>query len=198
MSTSGETADLMVRESIQITESAVKLAGLGAKNLAALLLAVANDQQKVAGKTNLKRLIQSGEEIALFSVKAEDLARFQKESKRYGVLYCPIINKAENTGMVEIMARARDVRQINHVLEQMGYLAKEVQKDSEKKSMNRVLSDRSFGLLENGVTDSHEAKGFMDKTERKQSVKKKLSEYKTRIEQKEMEKIKERKKEVVK
>ena len=39
MSTSGETADLMVRESIQITESAVKLAGLGAKNLAALLLA---------------------------------------------------------------------------------------------------------------------------------------------------------------
>ena len=37
MSTSGETADLLVRESIQITESAVKLAGLGAKNLAALL-----------------------------------------------------------------------------------------------------------------------------------------------------------------
>ena len=28
MSTSGETADLMVREGIQITESAVKLAGL--------------------------------------------------------------------------------------------------------------------------------------------------------------------------
>lgn len=35
MSTDGETADLVVREGIQITESAVKLAGLGAKNLAA-------------------------------------------------------------------------------------------------------------------------------------------------------------------
>ena len=35
MSTNGETADLMVREGIQITESALKLAGLGAKNLAA-------------------------------------------------------------------------------------------------------------------------------------------------------------------
>lgn len=32
MSTSGETADLVVKESIQITESAVKLAGLGAKS----------------------------------------------------------------------------------------------------------------------------------------------------------------------
>ena len=29
MSTNGETADLVVREGIQITESAVKLAGLG-------------------------------------------------------------------------------------------------------------------------------------------------------------------------
>ena len=45
MSTSGETADLMVKEGIQITESAVKLAGLGAKNLAALLIALANDNQ---------------------------------------------------------------------------------------------------------------------------------------------------------
>ena len=52
MSTSGETADLMVRESIQITESAVKMAALGAKNLAALLLALANDNQKIAGKTS--------------------------------------------------------------------------------------------------------------------------------------------------
>ena len=46
MSTNGETADMVVRESIQITESAVKLAGLGAKNLAALLMAVAKDEPK--------------------------------------------------------------------------------------------------------------------------------------------------------
>ena len=73
MSTSGETADLMVRESIQITESAVKLAALGAKNLAALLLALANDNQKIAGKTTLRKLLQSGDEIALFSINEKDL-----------------------------------------------------------------------------------------------------------------------------
>ena len=69
MSTNGETADMVVRESIQITESAVKLAGLGAKNLAALLMAVAKDNPKLSGKTGLKRLIQDGEELAIFSVK---------------------------------------------------------------------------------------------------------------------------------
>ena len=98
MSTNGETADLMVREGIQITESALKLAGLGAKNLAALLIALANDNQKLAGKTNLKRLIHDGEELTIFSVKQGDLKGFQMEAKRYGVLFYPIVNKVEKTG----------------------------------------------------------------------------------------------------
>lgn len=89
MSTSGETADLVVKESIQITESAVKLAGLGAKNLAALLVALAKDNPKLAGKTGLKRLIQDGEELTIFSVKQEDLKGFQMESKRYGCCFAP-------------------------------------------------------------------------------------------------------------
>ena len=123
MSTNGETADLMVREGIQITESALKLAGLGAKNLAALLIALANDNQKLAGKTNLKRLIHDGEELTIFSVKQEDLKGFQMEAKRYGVLFYPIINKVEKTGTVEIMAKARDAKQINRIFERMGYPA---------------------------------------------------------------------------
>ena len=117
MSTNGETADLMVREGIQITESALKLAGLGAKNLAALLIALANDNQKLAGKTNLKRLIHDGEELTIFSVKQEDLKGFQMEAKRYGVLFYPIVNKVEKTGTVEIMAKARDAKQINEIIE---------------------------------------------------------------------------------
>lgn len=53
MNTSGETAELVVKEGIQITESAVKLAGLGAKNLAALLIAIAKENPKLSGKTGL-------------------------------------------------------------------------------------------------------------------------------------------------
>ena len=73
MSTSGETADLMVREGIQITESALKLAGLGAKNLAALLIALANDNQRLAGKPNPKRLIHGGGGRTSCSVQAGDM-----------------------------------------------------------------------------------------------------------------------------
>jgi len=143
MSTNGETADLMVREGIQITESAVKLAGLGAKNLAALLLAIANDNQKLAVKTTLKRLIQDGDELTIFSVKKEDLNGFRMEAKNYGVLFCPIVNKMENTGTVEIMAKAKDARQLNRIFERMGYPAPVREDAAAKKADARAPSGNS-------------------------------------------------------
>jgi len=172
MSTSGETADLMVREGIQITESAVKLAGLGAKNLAALLIALANDNQKLAGKTNLKRLIHDGEELAVFSVKREDLKGFHMESKRYGVLYYPIINKVEHTGTVEIMAKARDAKQINRIFERMGYPAP-VPEQAAKKEKYRVPFENSS--KERGTGARASTVPTMTESEKRPSVKAKLA-----------------------
>ncbi|WP_195615208.1 MULTISPECIES: PcfB family protein [Intestinimonas] len=172
MSTSGETADLMVREGIQITESAVKLAGLGAKNLAALLIALANDNQKLAGKTNLKRLIHDGEELAVFSVKREDLKGFHMESKRYGVLYYPIINKVEHTGTVEIMAKARDAKQINRIFERMGYPAP-VPEQAAKKEKSRVPFENSS--KERGTGARASTVPTMTESEKRPSVKAKLA-----------------------
>lgn len=41
-------------------------------------------------------------------------------SKRYGVLFYPIINRVEKTGTVEVMAKAKDAPQINRIFERMG------------------------------------------------------------------------------
>ena len=76
------------------------------------MVALAKDNPKLAGKTGLKRLIQDGEELTIFSVKQEDLKGFQMESKRYGVLFYPIVNKVEKTGTVEIMAKAKDRKSV--------------------------------------------------------------------------------------
>ena len=43
--------------------------------------------------------------------------------QRYGVLFYPIVNKVEKTGTVEIMAKAKDAKQINRIFERMGYPA---------------------------------------------------------------------------
>ena len=177
MNTSGETAELVVKEGIQITESAVKLAGLGAKNLAALLIAIAKDNPKLSGKTGLKRLIQDGEELTIFSVKQEDLKGFQMESKRYGVLFYPVINKVEKTGTVEIMAKAKDAKQINRIFERMGYPAP-VREDAAKKASARAPSENSSKERGNG------ARIFTGMaSEKKPSVRAKMQELKKVSEQ---------------
>lgn len=175
MNTSGETAELVVKEGIQITESAVKLAGLGAKNLAALLIAIAKDTPKLSGKTGLKRLIQDGEELTIFSVKQEDLKGFQMESKRYGVLFYPVINKVEKTGTVEIMAK--DAKQINRIFERMGYPAP-VREDAAKKASARAPSENSSKERGNGARISTEMA-----SEKKPSVRAKMQELKKVSEQ---------------
>ena len=184
MSTSGETADLMVREGIQITESALKLAGLGAKNLAALLIALANDNQKVAGKTTLKRLIQDREELTIFSSHEQELAAFKKESNQYGVLYYPIINKAEKTATVEIMAKAKDARQINRILERMGVAVPIRQEDeAAKKEPSRVPSgerSREYGTDTRAATET-----MTSDPKQRPSVRKKLEELKAQQAQRE-------------
>lgn len=121
MNTGGDAADQMVRESIQITESAAKLAGLGAKNLAALLLALAKDNQKSKGKTNLSRMLREGRELKVFRIKIPDLQNFHKEAKQYGVLYTTIRDKNNTDGLCDILARAEDVSKINRIIERMGY-----------------------------------------------------------------------------
>ena len=67
MNSSGEVADLMVKEGIQITESSVKLMALGAKNLAAIIIALNDD--KLQGKTSLKKLLKQKNRYVLCRLK---------------------------------------------------------------------------------------------------------------------------------
>ena len=109
------------------------------------------------------------------SVKPEDLRGFQMESKRYGGLFYPIINRVEKTGTVEIMAKAKDARQINRIFERMGYPAPVREDDTAKKANPRARSESSFRERGNGARTSTE----MDKP----SVRAKMLELKKVSEQ---------------
>ena len=103
MNTGGDAAERLVRDSLMITEEAVKLAGLGAKNLAAILVALAKEEEKTHGPTRLTRLLRSGEELKLLPIKSEDLRQFRRLAKEYGVLFCPIKNKSLDNGLNDIL-----------------------------------------------------------------------------------------------
>lgn len=132
MNTSGEVADMMVKEGIQITESAVKLAGLGAKNLAAIIIAMMNDKTKMQGKTNLKQLLKAEKPLCILQIKEADLKKFNAEAKKYGVLFTAVTDKTNDTGLCDVIAKQEDVTKLNYIMEKLGYTAPVQEEKSEQ------------------------------------------------------------------
>lgn len=119
MNTSGEVADLFVKEGIQITEATAKLAGLGAKNLAAIIVALIKDSNKLQGKTNIKQLLKSEKPLCIMTVKKSDLSKLHSEAKKYGVLYSAVSDKTRNSEYCDIIAKQEDVTKLNYIIEKL-------------------------------------------------------------------------------
>ena len=83
MDVSGETADLLIKEGVQAAEGAIKLAGVGLKNVAALLIAISQQNYKVVGKTTSKRLARDPAPAEVVHLKKEDIPAFTKLAKQY-------------------------------------------------------------------------------------------------------------------
>ncbi|MBQ7959699.1 MAG: PcfB family protein, partial [Clostridia bacterium] len=105
MNTSGEVADLMVKEGLMITEEVVKLTGLGAKNLAAIVIALLKEDNKLQGKTNLKKLLKSDKPLCILQIKENDIGKFNSEAKKYGVLFTAVNDKSNDSGLCDIIAK---------------------------------------------------------------------------------------------
>ena len=161
MNTGGDAAERLVRDSLMITEEAVKLAGLGAKNLAAILVALAKEEEKTHGPTRLTRLLRSGEELKLLPIKSEDLRQFRQLAKEYGVLFCPIKNKSLDNGLNDILFLASAAASVNRVLEHLGYpvpreKAVEVKKEAARGRSGSASQTRGHGSDSNARTTATE------------------------------------------
>lgn len=125
MKTSGEVADLMAKEAIQMTESAVKLTALGVKNLAAIVMALANDDGKTEGVAKLKQMLKTGKQLCIMQIKEADLKKFNAEAKNYGIMYRPVADKTNDNGLCDVIAFQDDIPRLNYIMEKLGYSATE-------------------------------------------------------------------------
>lgn len=121
MDNGGQTADQVVRMTLQGIEVAAKVSmKVGeetSKTLAATLYAILTDKKKVKGKTRLNSLLRSGKELKVYALRNEDLKTFCKEAKRYGVLYCVLKEKGSSGGICDIMVRAEDASKISRIVD---------------------------------------------------------------------------------
>lgn len=155
MSYSGDAAEQVVRMSLEGAEVAAKITGQGAKEIALLLYAVLKDQKKTKGKTRLTSMLKSGKELKVFAVDDKDLARFCKEAKRYGILYCVLKDRDASDGITDVMVRAEDASKVNRIFERfqfttvdMASVRSEIERsrakqDAEKQEPERVGPERS-------------------------------------------------------
>lgn len=181
MDVSGETADLVVKESIQATESAVKLAGIGLKNVAALLLALSKEDYKVVGKTSSRRLARDPSPAVVIRVKQEDMGKFQKHAKELGILYFFARKKGSQGEYINVVSTQNYAAQLNAAMEALGYpIPKKAQEETPKKAPPRAPQEKSLKERGTGSTPSP-TEGA--EQQQKPSVKKRLERLKAMSEQ---------------
>ncbi len=157
MEVSAETADLVVKEGVQLSEQAIRLLASGAKNLTALLYALAKDQKKLYGKVSMNRLLQDGRPLQILPLRTEDLQEFRKRAKRVGLLFSVVQDKKSGSKYLDVITNVDHLAQANYILQQMGYLPQSRENDAPKKEPppaqpEPFSQERSSGLTQG--TDS--------------------------------------------
>lgn len=163
MEVSGEAADLVMKGGVQISEEAIKLLAQGAKNLAALLYALAKDQKKLYGKVNMNRLLSEQRPIHVLPLRTEDFDEFRRRAKKVGLLFSTIVDKKSDAPYLEILTNIDHLSQANYILEQMGYQPKQPEDVQPKKEQPPVqpepfLQRQNSGLTQGPISTSSEEK----------------------------------------
>lgn len=170
MEVSGEAADLVMKEGIQISEEAIKLLARGAKNLAALLYALAKDQKKLYGKVNMNRLLSEQRPIEVLPLRTEDFDEFKRRAKKVGLLFSTILDKKGDEPYLEILTNIDHLSQANYILAQMGYQPKQPEDAQPKKEQAPARPEPSLQKQRSGLTQ-----GTISTNEEKQPVRGRLA-----------------------
>lgn len=167
---SGDAADEVVRIMLSGTEVAIRLAGSGVKNLAALLIAWSKQEKKPYGKTNMMRLLRSGDELQVISLSEEQYRKF-KELSHKKVLYAPFRNTKSDDGRVDVVISSRSVPIVNFILGRIGYGAvTQSEPEDESKKKQNTPSQRSSAEWTTRSTEAASGKAEIRSSPEPESV----------------------------
>ena len=208
MSQSSDAAEQIVKMSLDGVQVIARITGEGAKEAAVLFYSIVKNNNKTSGKTTLNKMLRSGKELKIFSLKTEDFRKFTEEAKRYGILYCAVINKKAKTndGIVDIMVRTEDSQKINRIVKRFKlseYKEAEIRTEIEKTRQERLENLKSNPSLtkmeiENPSSNLLKNKDNFLENSNKESVKEKLNEIKEDLKRKESKILKDKSKRKIK
>ena len=182
MSQGSDAAEQMVKETMIISETAAKLASLGAKNLAVLLTLYLREEHQLKGETNLKKLLKEGKEIRVFCLDKDNLAEFKKHAKDYGIVYSALKQKNDESNIIDVLVKAEDTPRVNRILEKMNYPL-----PSEEKADEQAKKSVSAARSEKASSEPSIGSAMPTKNDERRSVKERIDEleaFKSRAQEK--------------
>ena len=143
---SSDAAESIVKMTLEGVEVAARITGSGAKNIAVLLYTMHKDQKLTKGKTNLNNMLKTGSALKIFSLRENDLKKFNQEAKRYGVLYTAVTDKKHKLkdGMVDLYVKSEDALKVNRIIDKFKLSAvdiAEIHSEAQRDKIDAMLKD---------------------------------------------------------
>ena len=143
---SSESAEQLVKISLEGIEVALKITGQFTERIAVALYTMLKDKKMTKGKTNLINMLKSGSNLQIFSLQEDQLKKFHELSKQYGILYTALVNKKNKNkdGMVDIMVRDEDAPKVNRIVQRFDLSAIDIasiKSEVEKEKMEEMVRD---------------------------------------------------------
>lgn len=117
MDATDQAAEQVVRIALAGGETAVRLTGSAAANVAAALAAAAASGGRTKGRARLQTMLRTGRELRVFRLPRGQLEGFAREARRYGVLYAVV--RGEGDGPADLIVKAEDASKINRIAERL-------------------------------------------------------------------------------
>ena len=167
MSVNGDAAEQVVRLGFEGFEVVIKLAGSGAKHIAAMLYAILKEQKQTKGKARLNTMLKTGKPLKIFAVKQEDLKFFSEKARKYGILYCALVDKNPD-GIVDILVKEEDASRINRIVERFKITTVDTLKiTTERTKINEKQEEKTQNVKSEEVIRKENAENFkLAKTEK--------------------------------
>jgi hypothetical protein len=119
MSIDGQVADQVVGQGLKIAEVAAKLTGWGMKNLAALLMALYQENKDILKKPSLQDIMSDPNPPGIVPIKRDEVDNFKREAKAYTIK--PFIVDDGKGDTVDVVVAGKHAKTVNRILEKMGY-----------------------------------------------------------------------------
>lgn len=117
----GESADQMVRMMLSGGEVAARLTGSAMKNLLALTMALAKNNQTISGKVSMRKMLQQTRDLRTFPMTPEQYKQFKKYAKKQKILFSAIKDKDDSGKLIDVMMPVTELDRANLIFERIMY-----------------------------------------------------------------------------